>query len=613
MPRRFIHTHTYELVKESDMNLYMKWHYRQQVKGTPSTQAVYHSYSYAILSHTWLENNEKTASKEVTYLDMKTSFSDLKLGRLKKAGWRKVEEFCKLARTDGFQWAWMDTCCIDKRSTSETQEAINAMFRWYRDAAICYAHLQDVHVHGSLPPTGWGYHDEDKHCQEFKMSNWFKRSWTLQELLAPHDIMFVDTNWTPIGTKDQWAEGIQIASNIESRYLKQFENCSIAQKLSWAADRDATIPEDRAYSLLGLFGISMPLSYGEGPMAFIRFQHELLRSQDDDSLLSWLNAEEEKKLYSPPGILAPSVSCFKGAQNVEKPEPGRPKNTMFSMTNRGLQMSKATIHKSSESPVCIVELDCFRKPTDPEEKERRCRLLLKKADGEDHNCYERLTIKERDEYNLPELDIQQDSAKWFDPRGRGTDPFLILQPNGDPSYLGLHELRVYLPSDVKQDEDSENDSGYQTKIDANERTRTDHFGETYITLRTSENGESSQPHNFILTAIRKDTEKEYLFDVQLHLKESMEVCCKVAKTDSKSEDGSLQNATSMVELESAITLLLRVAPEPVRNRVTPDGDEGEQEEGAGGEESSGEGLGYINKDRKQRRRYRLSAKVYQTT
>ncbi|KAK8133012.1 hypothetical protein PG999_001185 [Apiospora kogelbergensis] len=83
------------------MGLYMKWYYHQQVKGTPKDQNFKHSYSYAIISHTWLKNNQKTASKEVTTLERKTFPSDLKLGRLGKAGWRKVEEFCKLARSKG--------------------------------------------------------------------------------------------------------------------------------------------------------------------------------------------------------------------------------------------------------------------------------------------------------------------------------------------------------------------------------------------------------------------------------------------------------------------------------------------------------------------------------
>ncbi|KAI8282315.1 hypothetical protein K4K60_003645 [Colletotrichum sp. SAR11_57] len=107
---------------------------------------------YAILSHTW-ENDE--------------------------------------ARRDGFDWAWLDTCCIDKTSSAELSEAINSMFRWYRQARVCYVYLSD------LPSQYPG--DVDR--RQFHSAKWFTRGWTLQELIAPRAIEFYDQNWEEIGTK----------------------------------------------------------------------------------------------------------------------------------------------------------------------------------------------------------------------------------------------------------------------------------------------------------------------------------------------------------------------------------------------------------------------------
>jgi len=86
---------------------------------------------YAILSHRW-QNNE-------------VSYQDLQADKNKDgAGYRKILGCCAKALQDGYEWIWIDTCCIDKTSSAELSEAINAMFRWYEAAALCYAYLCDV-------------------------------------------------------------------------------------------------------------------------------------------------------------------------------------------------------------------------------------------------------------------------------------------------------------------------------------------------------------------------------------------------------------------------------------------------------------------------------------
>lgn len=122
---------------------------------------------YAILSHTW-EDDEIT-------------LQELDSGAGKgKTGYSKITNFCGQARTAGLEYCWVDTCCIDKTSSTELSEAINSMYRWYRDALVCYAYLADVTANESPG-------NEDS---SFRKSRWFTRGWTLQELIAPASVVF---------------------------------------------------------------------------------------------------------------------------------------------------------------------------------------------------------------------------------------------------------------------------------------------------------------------------------------------------------------------------------------------------------------------------------------
>ena len=147
------------------------------------------------------------------------------------------------------------------------------MFRWYRTAAIRYAYLSDV----------------NDPC-ELERSRWFTRGWTLQELVAPKEVLFYSSNWTLLGTKLQISDKLCQITNIDTEVLATgaFDQVSIAGRMSWAASRQTTRVEDLAYCLMGIFDINMPLLYGEGKKAFIRLQEEILRvSPDDFSLFAW--------------------------------------------------------------------------------------------------------------------------------------------------------------------------------------------------------------------------------------------------------------------------------------------------------------------------------------
>ncbi|KAF2730040.1 HET-domain-containing protein, partial [Polyplosphaeria fusca] len=216
---------------------------------------------FAILSHTW-------GAEEITLQQLQDAYGTAR----ERAGFVKISLSCEQALRDGLDWVWIDTCCIDKTSTAELSEAINSMFRWYRMATTCYAYLSDV---GSL--------------RDLPHSRWFRRGWTLQELVAPRKIHFYGANWVLLGSKATLCAQLSISSGIEELVLRsgQFEHVSIARKMSWAARRQTTRVEDQAYCLLGIFDVNMPLLYGEGKKAFTRLQEEIMKTSDDQSLFAW--------------------------------------------------------------------------------------------------------------------------------------------------------------------------------------------------------------------------------------------------------------------------------------------------------------------------------------
>lgn len=295
---------------------------------------------YAILSHCWGDDE--------------LSYHDFLAGRKQDGlGYKKIIDCCALAVEHGLSWAWVDTCCIDKSSSAELSEAINSMFMWYEGATICFAFLPEEIVSRQVwteTEATW-FHD----CQTtgyeeafvsstdetfptpfcnacFSKNRWFTRGWTLQELLAPKDILFLDRNLVKIGTKGLLACRIANVTRIDHHYLvnhKTFYGASVACRMSWASSRQTTRIEDIAYCLLGLFDVNMPLLYGEGSKAFLRLQHEIFGTVPDDSLLAWTAVRKSH----PQGICAQHPSDFANSKHIV-PIPQRlliPPNRMTSM------------------------------------------------------------------------------------------------------------------------------------------------------------------------------------------------------------------------------------------------------------------------------------------
>ncbi|KAH9212847.1 hypothetical protein DL95DRAFT_447360 [Leptodontidium sp. 2 PMI_412] len=218
---------------------------------------------YAILSHTWGKDIE-----EVT-------FDDFKAGTyMDKTGYRKIQFCGEQAARDELQHFWVDTCCINKSNLAELSEAINSMFSWYRNAAKCYVYLSDVFTRNDAGKP----FSQSSWRSEFRHSRWFTRAWTLQELIAPYAVEFFSREGELLGDKGSLESSLHEITGIPVEVFrgKPLIRLSIEERMLWAAKRTAKRKEDEAYSLLGIFGLHMPLIYGEGrENAFIRLEREI--------------------------------------------------------------------------------------------------------------------------------------------------------------------------------------------------------------------------------------------------------------------------------------------------------------------------------------------------
>jgi hypothetical protein len=216
---------------------------------------------YAILSHTWGVDTE-----EVTYRDLIDGTGK------NKVGYEKIRFCGEQARRDGLHNIWVDTCCINKSSDRELSEAINSMFRWYRKAAKCYVYLTDVSTNDQidLPLQPWG--------AAFRNSRWFTRGWTLQELIAPRSVEFFCSNGKRLGDKNSLEGQLHKITGIPVSALRgaSLSEFSVDERMSWVVNRETKRGEDKAYSLLGILDISMPLLYGEGRVKALRRLQEAI-------------------------------------------------------------------------------------------------------------------------------------------------------------------------------------------------------------------------------------------------------------------------------------------------------------------------------------------------
>ena len=315
---------------------------------------------YAILSHCW-------GKREVTLQNFEHDTK--RIGQ----GWTKILNACRLAHAHGFHWIWIDTCCIDKTNSVELSEAINSMFRWYAQAQRCYAFLDNIY----------------KHNADISTQRWFTRGWTLQELVAPAKLHFYDSNFVHLGSREWYAKTICDVTRVPESLLKHrdllsnhaglrtmLDECSVARRMSWAANRKTTRVEDTAHCLLGIFDVTMPLLYGEGQNAFARLQQQIISQSSDESIFAWTsqdNCENTVESVVPAcdiesnshearnephvqrGIFAQSPAEFIHSGSI-RPIVLRPQRPPFYITNRGLKLhyTPISVWRQLKALVCNI-------------------------------------------------------------------------------------------------------------------------------------------------------------------------------------------------------------------------------------------------------------------
>ena len=326
---RFLNTRTLEFEQVPDSELHLQEN------------------QYAILSHRW-----GAAEDEVSFEDVRlsTNFSI-------KKGFRKLEGFCKVACSANCRYGWIDTCCINKGDLNELSEAINSMYRWYQGSKMCIAYLEDV-------PQ-----------KQLTDSVWFDRGWTLQELIGPKAVTFFDYGWNIIGTKIELIADLSRKTRIPEGILShatKLSTCSIAQRMSWAANRVTTRVEDRAYSLMGLFDVNMPMIYGEREKAFLRLQQNIIQKSKDESIFAWATEfPGNTTTYS--GLFAPSPLAYASCSNIVQTQGSHG----FSENNGELSMRLRILPHSSETYGAV--LNC----TDRAHPNSRAFILIGRTSTED--------------------------------------------------------------------------------------------------------------------------------------------------------------------------------------------------------------------------------------
>lgn len=273
--------------------------------------------SFAIFSHRW--GNSEPLFHDLPNKRLQVSRRSAPTG----PGYQKLLKFCEKARMDyGCEYVWTDTCCINKESSTELEEAILSMGVWYSEAGICIVHLGNSST-----------------LEDFVDEPWFTRGWTLQELLLARKIRFYGMDWSPIcpavlegrreeragkdGRNDQRTSindkdnmsvvaAITRVTGIPEADIRNFvPSCTrVSEKMRWASQRTTCRIEDMAYSLLGLFDVTIPIAYGDGPRAFYKLMSAIADQYTEPDFFAWAGKPSQWSLALPssPQCYGPQAS-----------------------------------------------------------------------------------------------------------------------------------------------------------------------------------------------------------------------------------------------------------------------------------------------------------------
>jgi hypothetical protein len=366
---------------------------------------------YVILSHTWEEEEvlfeDINSASSTTENEKRGFFKESKPAPdakwKEKKGFFKIKNTCKQALRDGYDFVWVDTCCINKDSSAELSEAINSMFRWYQEADICYAYLSDLQYRSAT---------------SLSRCRWFERGWTLQELIAPDHVHFYGSGWTYLGSRISLSSGLSRITGIPEAILTRrhedqkashrhkfspqpllgscsycssanvddtrslLNSLSVANRMRWASKRVTTRTEDIAYCLMGLFDVNMPLLYGEGSKSFYRLQNAILETSNDHSIFAFRSqALGIERLRAVSSILAYHPSFFRDDIQNEWTTFNGGNNLTFTGNTLSVDMLLCRLKKVQLGDARIVRYigildsmidgDCFDRPA----------ILLETVDG----------------------------------------------------------------------------------------------------------------------------------------------------------------------------------------------------------------------------------------
>ena len=238
-------------------------------------QSVAKSFQWIMFSHTW-------EGKEPTFLDINRvgSIKELDESPLND----KLRQFCETVREDGYRWAWSDTCCIDKSTSAILSQSLISMYTWYAEAAATLVYLADVLSESELG--------------DLTKSRWMTRAWTLQELLASKVIRLYSCGWKPYlndmranhkespSIRQELANGMGISTEVVVSFLP--EDLGVREKLRLASNRNATVEEDIAYSLIGIFSSDIVPRYGLGNIALGHLLENIVARTGDTTVIAWM-------------------------------------------------------------------------------------------------------------------------------------------------------------------------------------------------------------------------------------------------------------------------------------------------------------------------------------
>jgi hypothetical protein len=272
-------------------------------------KTIWEYFRYSMFSHTWEDRGEpEFRDVENRPVDsLPESFSNTKL-----------QTFCRTTHDYGYWWAWSDTCCINKAEKEVLDVSLRSMYRWYSESSLTIVHLKGVCRQLEFNTL---LDILDELLKEFVDCRWNKRAWTLQEYFAsrvihfytedwkpylPIDVCYSDTNPTNHKTHRAIQRGMELVTKLDAARLAALQPGSgeARQKLRLASTRGATRREDIAYSLLGIFKITIEAIYGddEVPRALGRLLGALLTRSADVSILAWTGKPSEYNTCLPAEI-----------------------------------------------------------------------------------------------------------------------------------------------------------------------------------------------------------------------------------------------------------------------------------------------------------------------